>query len=222
MSATEARECINAIKGNLESLRLMLLELYRRRAWLALEYANWEDCAVAEFGKSRAYTFRLLAAAQVEENLASAVESTIVDLDDIPVSHLTKLAKLPLEQQVEGLLKAEQIAQEQGKKRNANHITQAVQAIKQPLFDDTTMQQPSSEQNHSSDAANDLEPSENAQNMSNEQIVSVLQVIAQQSSKRDVLHSQPDIELKQMLKKAKQIIKNVKLELNQRHYPKYK
>lgn len=92
MSATEARECINAIKGNLESLRLMLLELYRRRGWSALEYTSWEDCAVAEFGKSRAYTFRLLAAAQVEENIADAVESTIVDLDDIPVSHLTELA----------------------------------------------------------------------------------------------------------------------------------
>ncbi|MBW4638124.1 MAG: hypothetical protein KME05_07790 [Gloeocapsa sp. UFS-A4-WI-NPMV-4B04] len=221
MSATEARECTNAIKGNLESLRLMLLELYRRKGWLALEYANWEDCAVAEFGKSRAYTFRLLAAAQVEENLADAVESTIVDLDDIPVSHLTELAKLPLEQQAQGLLKAEQIAQEQGKKRNANHIAQAVQEIKQPLInavEDTTMQQPPSEPKHSADAANESEPSDNVQNLSNEQIALVLQAIGQQSSKRDVLHSQPNTELKQMLKKAKQIIKNVKLELNQRRY----
>ena len=58
--------------------------------------------------------------------------------------------------------------------------------------------------------------------MSNEQIAPLLQVIAYQSSKRDVLHSQPDTELKQMLKKAKQIIKNVKLELNQRYHSEYK
>ena len=132
MSAMEARECVNAIKGNLESLRLMLLELHRRRGWEALGYNSWEDCAKAEFGKSRAYTFRLLAAAQVEENLASAVESTIVDLDDIPVSHLTELAKLPL--------------------------AQAVQEIQQPLVKvvlDAAMQEPKIELNYSPDA--DLE-----------------------------------------------------------------
>ena len=145
MSAMEARECVNAIKGNLESLRLMLLELHRRTGWEALGYSSWEDCAKAEFGKSRAYTFRLLAAAQVEENLVSAVESTIVDLDDIPVSHLSALAKLPPEQQAEGLLKAEQIAQEEGKKRSAAHIAQAVQEIKPPLVkvvSDSATQEP--------------------------------------------------------------------------------
>ena len=129
MSAQEARECIAAIKGNLESLRLLLLELHRRRGWEVLGYTSWEDCARAEFGKSRSYVFQLVAAAQVEENLAS-VESTIVDWQNIPVSHLTVLAKLPPEKQVEGLLKEEEIAQAQGKKRNATHVTQAVHEIK--------------------------------------------------------------------------------------------
>ncbi|MBW4640810.1 MAG: hypothetical protein KME05_21805 [Gloeocapsa sp. UFS-A4-WI-NPMV-4B04] len=180
MSATEARECINAIKGNLESLRLMLLELHRRRGWEALGYTSWEDCAKAEFGKSRSYVFQLVAAAEVEDNLTSFREkSTIVDLDNIPVSHLTALAKLPPEQQVEGLIKAEQTALSLGKKRNANHITQAVQEIKQPFVDtveDTAM--PSSEPNHSPDEANDPQPSETVQNMSNEQIAPLLQAIA--------------------------------------------
>ena len=130
MSREEARECINAIRGNLESLRLMLLELHRRRGWEALGYNSWEDCAVEEFGKSRSYVFRLLAAAEVQENLGSSMGSTIVDPKDIPVSQLTVLARLPLEQQAEGLLKAEEIAQAEGKKRNATHITQAVKEIK--------------------------------------------------------------------------------------------
>lgn len=225
MSAMEARECINAIKGNLESLRLMLLELHRRRGWSALGYPSWEDCAKAEFGKSRAYTFRLLAAAQVEENLASAVESTIVDLDNIPVSHLTELSKLPPEQQAEGLLKAEQIAQEKGKKRNASDIAQAVQEIKQPLLvpvEDATVQEPSSEPNSLPDTDLDPEESGNVQSISIEQVSSLLQAIAHRASEEGALHSQPNTELKQMLKKAKQIIKNVKWELNQRYHSNYK
>ncbi len=204
MSAMEARECVNAIKGNLESLRLMLLELHRRTGWEALGYSSWEDCAKAEFGKSRAYTFRLLAAAQVEENLASAVESTIVDLDDIPVSHLTELAKLQPEQQAEGLLKAEQIAQEEGKKRNAAHIAQAVQEIQHPLVkvvSDAAMQEPDRLPN------GDLEPSGNVQNLSHEDICSLLQAIAHKVSALNALHSQPDLKLKQMIKDAKQIAK---------------
>lgn len=130
MSREEARECINAIRENLESLRLMLLELHRRRGWESLGYDNWEDCAVEEFGKSRSYVFRLLAAAEVQENLGSSIRSTIVDLKDIPISQLTVLARLPLEQQAEGLLKAEEFAQVDGKKRNTTHIAQAVQEIK--------------------------------------------------------------------------------------------
>ena len=140
MSAQEARECIAAIKGNLESLRLMLLELLRRRGWKVLGYASWEDCARAEFGKSRSYVFQLVAAAEVEENLTSQVESTIVDWRNLPVSHLSALAKLPPEKQAEGLLKAERIAQAQGKKRNATHIIQAVKAM-QP-------QEPAKTQSH--------------------------------------------------------------------------
>ncbi len=128
MSAAEARECIAAIKGNLKSLRLLLFELHRRRGWEVLGYASWEDCALAEFGKSRSYVFQLVAAAEVEENLAS-VKSTIVDWQNIPVSHLTALAKLPKEKQAEGLLLAEEIAIAQGKKRNATHITQAIKEI---------------------------------------------------------------------------------------------
>jgi diadenosine tetraphosphate (Ap4A) HIT family hydrolase len=190
--------------------------------WSALGYTSWEDCAKAEFGKSRSYVFQLVAAAEVEDNLTSAREkSTIVDFDNIPVSHLTALAKLPPEQQAEGLLKASQIAQEQGKKRNANHIAQAVQEIKQPLVDtveDTDMQQPSSEPNYSSDADNEPEPSATVQNMSIEQIAPLLQAIAHKASVSDALDSQPDLELKQMLKNALQIIKTVKRKLNQRRY----
>ncbi len=222
MSAMEARECVNAIKGNLESLRLMLLELHRRRGWEALGYSSWEDCAKAEFGKSRSYVFQLVAAAEVEDNLAPIREkSTIVDLNNIPVSHLTALAKLPPEQQAEGLLKAEQIAQEEGKKRNAAHIAQAVQEIQQPLFkvvSDTAMQEPKIELNYSPDADLQAESRDKVQNLSSKQMSALLQAISHRGSGSDALYRQSSPKLKQMIKDAKQIIKNAKWELNQRRH----
>lgn len=214
--------CNKPIQGFLDAFpTFRALELHRRRGWEALGYNSWEDCAKAEFGKSRAYTFRLLAAAQVEENLVSAVESTIVDLENIPVSHLSELAKLPPKQQAEGLLKAEQIAQEEGKKRNASHIVQAVQEIKQPLLKvvlDTAMQKPEVELNYSPDADLEAESREKVQNLSSKQISALLQAISHRASGSDALHRQSSSKLKQMIKDAKQIIKNAKWELNQRRY----
>lgn len=130
MSAEEAREYIEEINGSIESLALKLLELYRRRGWEALGYESWEECAKVEFRKSRAYLFRLLAAAQVEENLELSLGSTIVDLENIPVSQLTSLAKLPPEQQGEALLRAEEIAQERGKKRSNKEVQEVVREFK--------------------------------------------------------------------------------------------
>ncbi len=151
-----------------------------------------------------------LSAAQVEENLAS-VESTIVDFGNIPVSHLAELSKLPPEQQSEALLKAEQIAQAKGKKRNASHIAQAVQEIKQPPVDTVE-----------SAALQEPEPSANVQNLTSKQMSALLQAISRRASRADALHSQPSLKLKQMIKDAKQIIKNAKWELNQRRHPEYK
>lgn len=128
MPAQEARECVDAIKGNLESLRAMLLDLHRRRGWEAIGYANFREFAIAEFGQGQAYIYRLVQAAEVEENLGQV--SIIVENGEIPTSQLVTLAKLPKEQQAEGLLKANEIAQAQGKKRNATHMAQAVKEIK--------------------------------------------------------------------------------------------
>lgn len=156
MSAQEAQECIAALKGNLESLRLLLLELHRRRGWKVLGYSSWEDCARSEFGKSRSYVFQLVAAAEVEENL-TAVESTIVDRQNLPISHLTALAKLPPEKQAQGLLKAEEIALAEGKKRNATHITQAVKEI-EPRKQTKTQTNEDTPTAAPTDLATDVEP----------------------------------------------------------------
>jgi hypothetical protein len=50
----------------------MLLDLDRRRGWEALGYASFRECAVTEFGKSQGYVYKLLHAAEVDENLATS------------------------------------------------------------------------------------------------------------------------------------------------------
>jgi len=221
MSAQEARECIDAIIGNSESLPLMLLELHRRQGWAALGYSSWEDCTTAEFGKSRSYVFRLLAAAQVEENL---VESTIVDLKAIPVSQLTELAKLSPVEQAEGLLRAEQIAQAEGKKRNAAHIAQAVREIKRTPSGTT---EEDGIQTHTDDQQ---EPPEFIPTTVEPKLERRAEYQSSSLLNTDNCPDSSDVcitllsniplfgneQLQQLIKDAKQIIRDAKQELNQR------
>lgn len=132
MSAQEARECVATIKSNLESLGAMLLDLDRRRGWEALGYASFRECAVAEFGKSQGYVYKLLHAAEVDENLAA---SEIYPLDKseialIPTSHKEELHKLPDEQQAEALQQADVLAQAEGNPREARHVAFVVKEYK--------------------------------------------------------------------------------------------
>ncbi len=74
----------------------MLLDLDRRRGWEALGYTSFRECAVAEFGKSQGYVYKLLHAAEVDENLAT---SEVYPMDkseiaSIPTSHKEELHKL--------------------------------------------------------------------------------------------------------------------------------
>lgn len=231
MSKQEARECVSAIKENMESLRLMLLELHRRRGWEALEYDSWEDCATKEFGRSRSYVFKLLAAAQVEESLGSLVKSPIGDLVDIPVSQLLKLAKLPPDQQGEGLVRANQIAQAQGKKRNAVHVAQAVKLVKQklelPPAEDSNVPAPGDETDAPADLSAtgsqvlpDVERSHTFPTDVNDRLFASVaprntNVNVTIEPFSNVSHLQDD-QLKQLIKDAKQVIKIAKLELHGR------
>lgn len=129
MTAEEAREWVDAIKSHLESLRGMLLELHRRQGWVALGYTSWRACAIAEFQQSQGYVYKLLHAAEVEENLAAA---TFIQLDKstIPISQLEELHKLPPEQQALGLQKADELAASENKPRTIKHISRVVKELK--------------------------------------------------------------------------------------------
>lgn len=132
MTLDEARSCVAAIRSNLESLGAMLLDLERRRGWEALGYSSFRECAMAEFGKSQGYVYKLLHAASVDENLAA---SEIYPMDKseiarIPTSHKEELHKLPDHQQAEALKKADVIAQAEGKSREVKHVRQVVKEYK--------------------------------------------------------------------------------------------
>lgn len=132
MTAEEAQECVTAIKSNLESLGAMILDLERRRGWEALGYSSFRECAMAEFGKSQGYVYKLLHAASVDENLAT---DKIYPLDkseiaSIPTSHKEELHKLLPDQQAAALKQADAIAQAEGKPREARHIAQVVKEYK--------------------------------------------------------------------------------------------
>lgn len=135
MSAQEARECVATIKHNLESLGAMLLDLDRRRGWEALGYTSFRECAVTEFGKSQGYVYKLLHAAEVDENLAA---SEVYPLDKseiglIPTSHKEELHKLPNDQQAAALKKADALAQMESKPREARHVASVVKEYKSAL-----------------------------------------------------------------------------------------
>lgn len=132
MTLDEARSCVAAIRSNLESLGAMLLDLERRRGWEALGYSSFRECAIAEFGKSQGYVYKLLHAASVDENLAA---SEIYPLDKseialIPTSHKEELHKLRFDQQAEALKKADALALAEGKSRQVKHVKQVVKEYK--------------------------------------------------------------------------------------------
>jgi hypothetical protein len=88
MTPEEAEQCVACIRGGLNDIRALILDLYERKGWVALGYANWRDCVTAEFKESQAYLYRQLEAAQAEK-----VISPIGEIQ-IPESQLRPLTKL--------------------------------------------------------------------------------------------------------------------------------
>ncbi len=185
-------------------------------------------------GKSQSRAYELLDAAKVDENL----KFSGIPEKQIPskISQLTELGKLPLNRQAEGLLKADEIAQTQGKKRSAVHVAQAVKLVEQqsqPAPADSTpgtVQQeleqkakelglpvtsgqvlPDIDRNHISPADVDDRPFASVA-LRNTNVNVTIEPLS------NVSHLQDD-QLKQLIKDAKQVIRVAKLELNKRHHP---
>jgi hypothetical protein len=99
MNETEARECVNAINGHMNSARALLLDLYERRGWVALGYQSWRECVMAEFEGSQRTLYYALQAAQIERNIQPVLQD--IAKMPIPETQLRPLAALtPMEQPV--------------------------------------------------------------------------------------------------------------------------
>lgn len=136
MMPEEAQECDAAIHQHLEtankhldSAGALLATMKRREGWKALGFGTWTEYleSRAAAGKSRRRALKLLQAEEVKQNLAMCGISHM----DIPTvtSQLTTLAQLSLEQQAEGLQKANELALAEGKRRTADHVAKAVKKI---------------------------------------------------------------------------------------------
>lgn len=73
MTSEEARAAVDAIKSHVQQARALLLDLHEREGWRALGYSSWEECVSDEFGRSRSYMYRQLAAAKLEIGVGSEV-----------------------------------------------------------------------------------------------------------------------------------------------------
>ena len=92
MTALEARQLIEEIKGHLNSIRVLLLDLDERRGWEALGYQSMRQCMLTEFKRSRSQLHRELKAGKIERVL-----SPQGDIGLIPEKHLRYIGQLPPE-----------------------------------------------------------------------------------------------------------------------------
>lgn len=117
MTEAEARQCIEAIKGYVVSIRALLLELEERQGWKALGYSSMTACLVGEFpGESKTKLIRALEAGRIERHQQVPIGTYLE-------SQLRPLFKFSSEQWKPILAKAHQLAGEQ--RLTASHVTQA-------------------------------------------------------------------------------------------------
>ena len=121
MTKQEARACVENIKASDRNTRALLLDLYERHGWEALEYDSWRACVVGEFKQSERYLYKQLEAAQVEKAICPIGQNSIGAIKE---SHLRPLTSLPPAEQREVYQRAVETAPEG--KVTAKHIEETV------------------------------------------------------------------------------------------------
>lgn len=120
MTPNEARDCITQIRASLDNLRQQAWELKTREGWRALGYTSWRACVLSEFEQSQGQLYRLLTAAEIEQQIAP-----VSPIGEIPETHLRPLAPIPPEERPAVWQRAKDIAGTE--KRTAKHVQQAVE-----------------------------------------------------------------------------------------------
>lgn len=124
MTIAEARQCIEAIKSCVISIRALVLELEERRGWEALGYLSITACLVGEFpGESKTKLIRTLEAGRIERHQQVPIGTYLE-------SQLRPLNKLAPDQWKPALAKAHELAGND--KLKAKYMAQAVAELIEP------------------------------------------------------------------------------------------
>jgi hypothetical protein len=135
LSKADAQELIQTVRFHLyqadrhENIaRQAALRFQKQEGWRVLGYPNLRECFVQELGVSWQHGYRLIQAAEVDQNLSEF--SPIGENITIPESHARHLAQLPAEKQIVALDRADSMAAAEGVTRAARHVEKAVEGVK--------------------------------------------------------------------------------------------
>lgn len=93
LNADEARALTDEIRGAAEQVYALLLKAHEGEAWTPLGYGSWREYAMAEFGMSQSYAYRLLDQARVIREIEAASVSPIGELPN--EGQARELARVP-------------------------------------------------------------------------------------------------------------------------------
>ncbi|MEG3861040.1 hypothetical protein, partial [Microcoleus sp. herbarium12] len=133
MTADEAKEITEAIRGNFDSLGKMLVEVRERKGYSALGYKSLESYCLTEFGKGKSRVYQLIEEFKIEEQIIeelAASDSPITSLK-MPGTLLRELRDLKSpRQKIEAIAYANQLAENDGSRRaTKTHLQVAVHKI---------------------------------------------------------------------------------------------
>jgi hypothetical protein len=121
MSREEAEEAEAAIIATAENLRQQIDDFDQRRGWMALGHASFRAWAQERFPDTSLPTiYRQRDAALVDRDLGVAIGTT-------PESHARELKHVPSEERAATVQRADELAQEAGRPRQASDVKRAAQ-----------------------------------------------------------------------------------------------
>ena len=129
ITALEARQLIEQIKGHLNSIRVLLLDLDERRGWEVLGYQSMRQCLIGEFNRSEArlpQLWRELRAGRIEKHLVP-----MGTIGNIPERQLREIGKLPPERWSSAWEEAQATAPPKGV--TTSHVAKTVAKTKSEL-----------------------------------------------------------------------------------------
>lgn len=113
LDSQEAQQIILTIRTSMEATRLLLVRLFKGKAWLSLGYDSWHDLLVNEFPEfHHTYLRRITSAGLLEERIGRSVGST-------KESHLRPILSILDDETVQEF--AYEYAQEHGARTGKDH-----------------------------------------------------------------------------------------------------